>query len=289
MSGPTEIDSLLKERRDIARRVDQALGDHPHVTAVYVFGSVASGHVDDMSDVDIGIVCHPEVLASSTRADLLSSVSPDWTIDYTPESDWGKAIWEKYDKGVVGGIGVEVHYLTVSKLSSVLDQVVNEGAITAVEVPFRPYRLGYMVQRAWLLRDKRGVFKRWREQTAVYPRRLKQNILRHNVPLLKDAVDELVTSTERGLGPGIVLFFLFYGTHALESILYALNETYDPASRWAEKTVLPTLTNVPEDFLARYNFVLEGPFDGVGARTRAKAFADLADEAIRMAEPEVGS
>ena len=156
MSGSTEIDLLLEERRNIASRIDEALGDHPQVTAVYVFGSASSGHVDETSDVDIGIVCHPEVLASSTRATLLSSVSAGWSIDYSSGTDWGKAIWETYDKGTVAGIGVEAHYLTVSKLSDVLEQVVTLGAITTDAVPFRPYRLGSMVQRAWLLRDKRG-------------------------------------------------------------------------------------------------------------------------------------
>ena len=144
-----------------------------------------------------------------------------------------------------------------------------------------------MVQRAWLLRDKRGVFKRWQDQTAVYPLRLKQNILRHNVPLPNDSVDELRTSAERGLGAGIVLFFLFHGMHALESILFALNDMYDPASRWDEKTILPTLISVPEDFLARYNYVLEGPFDDAGARARAQAFAALASEILRMVESEL--
>ena len=193
LSGSTEIDRPLERRREIARRIDQAIGDHPDVTAVYVFGSVASGHVDEKSDVDIGIVCQPDVLASSMRGDLLSSISPDWTINYAYEADPDKAIWETYDKGNVGGIWVEVHYLTVAKLSNVLEQVVNQGAITTDAIPFRPYRLGSMVQRAWLLRDKRGVFKRWQNQTAVYPLRLKQNILRHNVPLLNDSVDEFTT------------------------------------------------------------------------------------------------
>ena len=289
MSGSTGIDRLLERRREIARRIDEAFGDHPHVTAVYVFGSVASGHVDEYSDVDIGIVCQPDVLASSTRGDLLSSVSPDWTINYTTEADPDEAIWETYDKGTVGGIGVEVHYLTVAKLSNVLEQVVNQGAITTDAVLFRPYRLGSMVQRAWLLRDKQGVFKRWRDQTAVYPLPLKHNILRHNVPILNDSVDELRTSVERGLGPGMVLFFLFHGMHALESILFALNEMYDPASRWDAKTVLPTLTSAPEDFLARYNYVLEGPFDDAGARARAQAFRELANEILRMVESELSS
>ena len=138
-----------------------------------------------------------------------------------------------------------------------------------------------------MLRDEEGVFRRWRDQTAEYPLRLKQNILRHNVPLVKDGVDELRTSAERRLGPVVVLFFLLRGAHALESIVYALNEMYDPTSRWAEKTVLPTLSNVPEDFLARYNHVFEGPFDEEGAIERVREFEELANDVLALAGPEI--
>ena len=147
MPGSTEADPLLERRREIARRIDQALGDHPDVTAVFVFGSVASGHVDEKSDVDIGIVCDPAAVTPSERHELLSNLGTDWAIPFSSESDPSGDIWEAYDRGTVDGILVEVHYVLVAKVSSVLDDVVKEGAIATEVVPFRPYRLGSMVQR----------------------------------------------------------------------------------------------------------------------------------------------
>ena len=73
MSDSTETE----RRRQVAHRIDQALGDHPNVAAVFVFGSVAYGHTDAKSDVDVGIVCQPDVLDPSSRGRLLSSVNPD--------------------------------------------------------------------------------------------------------------------------------------------------------------------------------------------------------------------
>ena len=283
------MNPLLEKRREIARRIDQFMAGHPNVAATFDFGSVALAHVDLHSDVDIGIVCDPVALTTSERRELLSSIGSDWTIPYSSDETTSRDIWESYDRGTVDGILAEVHYVLVSKVSSVLDHVVNEGAITTKEVPFRPYRIGSLVQKAWVLRDDRGVFKGWRDQTAVYPPWLKQNILKHNIPLLMDSVDEFSTSAERRLGPGIALFFLFHGMHALESILFALNDMYDPASRWDAKTVLPTLMNVPEDFLARYLYVLEGPFDDNGALERARAFEVLAAEVLGLADAQIRS
>ena len=89
------------------------------------------------------------------------------------------------------------------------------------------------------------------------------------------------------MGPGIFLLFLMHGFHAFNSILFALNQIYDPASRWEEKVVLPTLINVPDGFLARYNYVLEGSFDAMGALERAGAFEELANDILCMAEEEL--
>ena len=104
------------------------------------------------------------------------------------------------------------------------------------------------------------------------------------MPLLKDALEELNSSAERGLGPAIFMFFLMHGHHALTSILFALNDTYDPASRWDESKVLLRLTNVPAAFPSRYREVMEGPFDDVGACQRFRLFESLAKEVLDMAE-----
>ena len=278
------MDANLKIRQDIARQIDQLLGPLPEVTAVYVFGSVASGHVDERSDVDITFVCSPEILPTSKRKDVLSRTGSNWTFDDDPGAN---PIWDSWDRGWVDGVLVDSHYQTASAVSEVLDEVINDGAITTARVPSRPYTMAGMLQRSWPIRDKEGIFASWLEQTRVYPRRLKRNILRHHVPALRDSVDELTSSAERRIGPGVFLFFLSHGVNALQSILFALNDTFDPADRWQEQTVLPTLTNVPEDFPARYSYVLEGPFDDDGAIERARAFDELAGEILRMAEAEM--
>jgi hypothetical protein len=82
-------------------------------------------------------------------------------------------------------------------------------------------------------------------------------------------------------------FFLYHGIQAITNILFALNEVYDPADRREERTVLPHLTCVPQEFMSRLTSVLQGPFDEHGAIESAGVFKELADETLRMAEAEL--
>lgn len=280
------LNPALERRREVARRVNDVLGEHPEVTSVYVFGSVASGHVDDRSDVDITFVCRSDILPLSARQNILSQIGSKWRFDDTSQKN---PIWDAYDTdGIVDDIPVDAHYQTVSSVSQVLDEVVNKGTIATEKIPFRPYTLAALVQRAWLLRDKDGVFRGWLKQTKVYPQRLKTNILRHFAPMLRENSRELKSHAERRLGPIDQLLFLTRAVDALTSLLFALNETYDPADRRAELTVLPTLTYVPRDFVQRLRDVVEGPFDTSGALERAQLFEELATEVLEMTDAAKG-
>ena len=154
---------VLEKRRDIARRIDGLLGEHPEVTSVYVFGSVASGHVDEQSNVDITLVYRSDILPFSVRKEALTSIGSDWQFDDPLQRN---PIWDAFDNLTVDGIGVQIHYQAAPAISKVLNQVVQNGAITTEKVPRRPYTVAALVQRAWLLRDKDGVFHRWFEQLA---------------------------------------------------------------------------------------------------------------------------
>ena len=282
----TRTQQLLDQRREIARRIDRALGERPDVTAVYVLGPVASSRVDERSDVDISVVCRSSVLPEDTRRQLLSQIGTDWQIPRSWSNDpiWhGNAMPTDGDRGVVDGVTVELMYQSAPTLSRVVEQVVNEGAITTAEIPFRPYTLVGMLRQAWLLRDSDGLFKGWLEQTSTYPNLLKLNVLHHFVPILRENAEAIKECAERRWGASVYIFFLTRGFDAMEGILYALNEMYDPADKRAEPTILPTLANVPPDFLARYTYVVEGPFDQAGALEWARAFENLTADVLRLA------
>ena len=236
------MSSALENRRDIARRIDGLMGGRPEVTAVYVLGSVASDQADERSDVDISFVYNHAPPPLSTRRELLSRIGSGWQPD-TPNSDdpmWaGNAMPDVGDIGVVEGVRVEVIYQASQLISEVLGEVLDRGAITTPKMPDRPYTLAGLVQRAWVLRDKDGLLRGWIGRTQTYPALLKRNVLRHFIPVLRENAEALTDSAERGYGANTYLFFLTRATDSMDSVLYALNETYDPADKRAQLSVLP--------------------------------------------------
>jgi predicted nucleotidyltransferase len=276
----------LVRRQEVARRVDECLRDHPDVSAILVFGSVALGLADERSDVDLLVVCRSIIVPIADRAEILSSLGAQWRFHHG--ADVNRLFADQDVGGIIDDVPVEVAYQTVSWISDVLDDVLDRGAITTDKVSFRPYTLPALLQRAWLLRDKDGVVGGWRERARISPRVLKLNILEHFVPRLRDYTDDLVSNAERGLGPGVFIYLLHNAGDALRSILLALNEVYDPADKRTEQAILPTLQKVPHDLIPRLTNVLVGPFDTRGRIERARLFQQLATETLAMAEAVAG-
>jgi hypothetical protein len=256
-----------------------------------VFGSVALGCADARSDVDLLVVCRQVVPPVDTRRRLLASVGTDWTV---ANSGGENQLFPACDIGTLDdGVRAEVHYQTAPWIATVLTQVLTAGAITTEELPFRPYTLPALLQRAWVLRDSDGLVERWREQAKVYPPALQRNLLRHFVPILEEQVAELTASAAPDLGPGNCIFHLSRAWDALNSIVLAINTVYDPADRRMGQTVLPQLRYLPNDFARRITAILEGPFDAAGARRSARQLEQLANETLTLASlleaPEGGS
>ena len=99
-----------------------------------------------------------------------------------------------------------------------------------------------------------------RAQLSPYPAALKANLLGEALPIMTDGLAELRDYTRRNIGPSAFLFHLGRVCDAMVSVLYALNEHYDPATKRPEQ-VLRTLAVLPERFVDRFVCLLEGPFD----------------------------
>ncbi len=112
----------------------------------------------------------------------------------------------------------------------------------------------------------------------------KQNLLRAFTPALEDYRQELLNSAQRSMGPRVFIFFLDRAVDALTSLLYAINEVYDPADKRAERTILSELRTVPPHFMARWSEVLHGPFDDAGASYRAQVFDQLTADVLTLAQ-----
>ena len=65
------------------------------------------------------------------------------------------------------------------------------------------------------------------------------------------------------------------------TILFALNEKYDPASKRVEK-YLDILSIKPKDFLKRFESMLRGPFDNAGRIRTVKEAQFLFEELLEI-------
>lgn len=244
------------------------------MVAVLVFGSVASGHVDDSSDLDVLVVCRELPTLEARRAATLR-LGVGWVLGAT-----GNPMFPVSDEGSVAGVPVTLHYQVASWLEDVLALVTTQGALSTEQLPFRPYTLAGLVQRAWVLADNEGWAARWQKDLATFSPLLKQNLLAHFTPILKEQVAELVVNAERRLGPRVFIFNLNWAVDALIGVLYALNEMYDPADRRAEGTIWPYFRRAPTNFSARLADILRGPFDDETAVKKAKLFEALSLEVV---------
>lgn len=275
----------LSQLRAVARCVGDAFADHPAISAILVFGSVSLGRVDEHSDVDMLIVCTPDILPLSDRKRILGSVGARWRFDQRDENSLFAVVDED---GWVGDIAVTVHFQTTSWIDTVLDEVLTKGAISTEQMPFRPYTVPALLQRAWVLVDRDIHVERWRQMAASYPPLLQKNILCHFTPSLREHLDELKRTAERGLGARAFIFFLDRCADDLTSILFALNGVYDPADRRMDTEIVPFLPCLPEGYVPTMADVLEGPFDQRGMLYRAQLFEQLAEETLLMAETLLG-
>lgn len=274
MTSATE----LSQRQVLSRRVADAFDAHVEVTATLVFGSVAAGLVDTFSDIDMLIVCAelPSVVERERLSISLGLTFENVGSDTPLFCDQDSCVSRD-------GLELSLHYQRNAWIAAILDEVLG-GAITTAQLPFRPYTLLGLLDRSWLLADKRGTVTAWRERLYPYPERLKRNIILSFAPVLRESAEELLVTAERDLGPRNIIFHLNWGVDALVGILLALNEQYDAAERRFEQVVLPRLGTKPEQFDARLQDILGGPFDGKGARYRTKAFKKLADETMELAQ-----
>lgn len=279
-------DTRLLHLQAAAQRVGNTLASHPAISAILVFGSVAHGQVDEFSDVDLLLACRSAVPPAAERKAILNEIGSGWQFDRQNEGSLFRVVDED---GHVAGVLVSVHYQTVPWIDAVLDAVLERGAITIEQMPFRPYTVPALLQRAWVLLDRDGDVARWCEASRNYPSLLQANILRHFVPDLRTHVDELKRTAERDLGARNFIFLLNWAVDDLTSILLVLNGVYDLADRRMHTTVVPFLPYLPPSYVAAMTEILEGPFDRQGARRRAQLFERLATDVLRKARGVLGA
>jgi predicted nucleotidyltransferase len=268
--------------RKLVLPVVEALTQAPSVVGILCFGSYALEVYDEHSDIDLYVLCDPEMMPEAVRRTLLSNIQgvtdlqlhqthAGWTNQWTPQSD----------RLLLNRMPIELSYNTKNWVTTVVRQVIEDGALSLPEFTFRPYTLLGLLANAIVLYDPVGVIAQLLARLIPYSAPLKANLIRKNLPILTEWLVDLHDCAMRDFGSSSFLFYLWHICDALDTLLFAINETYDPAAKRSEHE-LSKLPLLPNHFIVRYKKLLEGPFTPAGQRQAAAELTDLVTETIQL-------
>lgn len=271
MSNPTSIHSVTQP-------IVQTLAQVNEVIAIICMGSYAFGTADAYSDIDLYVICDPHIISPSTRQSVLEQTGTVSSLQIQHElAGWDNQWAPQTDQLKLRQQPIDISYNTKMWLTTVVNKVITQGAISIPELTFRPYTMLGLLANAISLYDSEDFIKNIIAQLYPYPQKLKQNILAEFMPQLEDSLTELQNFVLRDIDNAAFLFHLSRFCDALTSILYAINEVYDPAVKRSMLT-LSKLDRMPTNFLACYEAILVGPFDRPGRQSVIETLAEMVDE-----------
>ncbi len=249
-----------------------ALSSLAPVRAILCFGSYAMGTNDASSDIDLYVICHPQIVTPAERraAFLQAGNMDELSLDHD-QPGWENQWCPSNDRLRLNEIQFDIVYNTLNWVQSVVDQVKTLGTTSIPELKFRPYTFLGMLENSVILYDADGVLHTIITGLYPYPPALRQTLIAGSLDVIHGSLDDLQDYTRRNIGNSAFLFHLWRVIDAMETLLFALNERYSPATKRLEEAYrrLPIL---PANFLERYNGLLETPLTPPG---RLKIVADL--------------
>ncbi len=260
----------------------EALAQSPAVVGILCFGSYALDVYDEHSDIDLYVLCAPQLMPTATRQAIFANLEGVTDLHLAQDhAGWENQWSPQSDQLSLNGMTLELSYNTQDWLTNVVHKVIEEGATSLPELTFRPYTMLGLLANAIVLYDPNQVIAQLRMGLAPYPPLLKEHLIRNNLAVLTEWLADLQDCATRDFGNSSFLFYLWHLCDALISLLFTLNETYDPATKRSEK-MLKKLTYLPEDFIIRYEKVLEGPFTRPGQCTVVAELTKLIEETKRL-------
>jgi hypothetical protein len=190
--------------------------------------------------------------------------------------------WPQQDKFSLNGIGFDVAYNTVSRVAVVVRKV-KQGKPSVPELRFRAHTMLALLEHCIVLYDPKSLVGQMRANLYPYPSRLRERLVTESLASLKRGLDSLGDFASRRVGLTAFQFQLAFLNCDLRTLLFAVNEKYDPVTKRVELD-LGRLALLPQDFHARYARILKGPFDAAGQARTVKEYGDL----IREVEAMIG-
>jgi predicted nucleotidyltransferase len=250
--------------RAISAPVVDALAEIPEVHGILCFGSYAMETFDRYSDIDLYVLCSPDILPAGVRRDVLKNIAGVQDLDINHEQvGWDKQWHPQDDRCRVGELPFEISYNTVDWTLRVVHAVKDRGITSTPEFGFRAYTMLGLLEHSVILHDPKATLQTLKASLYPYPAKLKQALLAESLPIVRGSLEDLKDYVRRSIGNSAFLFHYQRFLDSLGTILFAINERYDPATKRFEE-VLRSLEILPDRFMERYTKILETPLTREG-------------------------
>lgn len=278
----------MRESHSIAHRnaapVVEALSGLGSIRAVLCFGSYAASTNDARSDIDLFAFCNPEIPSSEIRRQCIGEIADvtSLQIDYA-ETGWDDQWCPVGDRFLLNGVFIDLVYNTLEWVETVVSRVTGEGLTSLPELKFRAHTMLGLLENSLILYDPNSVIAELRTRLRPYPAKLKQTLLSEILRVAEGSLQDLRDYVERDIGNAAFHFHMGRVLDGLGTMLFAINECYDPATKRAEEAYRE-LAMLPDDFMTRFNRVFETPLTPAGRRQVLTLLHDLLNDVRDLAK-----
>jgi hypothetical protein len=274
--------SLL--RLALGERLTPAYANQPGVVAVIVGGSVARGHADRFSDLEVGVIW-AEAPTEPERAEAIDAAGGDLVRLYpAEEGERGGPIWSdawklgRLDDVPLTGIEVDMHHFLEETVDGVLDAVLVDCDPDPLKLSF----VGFILHGIPLHGSDRA--QSWQERAAAYPDELRVAVVRAHAQI--EGLWRLDAYCARG-NPVAGYAVLTSAHEELLQTLLGLNRVYFPGFKSLE-AVTAELDLAPRDLLVRMqaSYPLRPGVSKAGLTELVEETYDLIEEHLPEIEVE---
>jgi predicted nucleotidyltransferase len=256
----------------------RALSTISQIKGVLCFGSYAMRTFDKYSDIDLYVFCSPNIVPSSVRKETLEKVENIYNLDVNhTEFIWDNEWNPEGDRLFINKIQFDITYNTVEWIKTVVRKVKETGATSIPELKFRPYTMLGLLDNSLTVYDPESIIQALKSKLYPYPSKLKEALLIQTLPIARDALADLENYVQRNIGNTAFHYNYQRFIDSLGTVLFAINERYDPATKRVEE-VYSELKILPPDFLKRYKMILEKPLTLDGRQTVVTELRAIMDE-----------
>ncbi len=256
---------LNKKYNDDINLVLDGLKDFDEIDAILLSGSLVTGNIDEYSDIDLYIYLNKE-LSVDKRTVFIKSISSYYEVN--------NQFWETEDCFILknSGMKVEIMYRSFSWIKEQLDRVLNKHQ---AGVGYTTCFCSNFLESIILLDNTNKFEDLQKEYSFEYPAELQKNIIKKNIPLLKEIQSSYFNQIKLAVRRDDFISINHRVSAFLESyfdILFAINRIYHPGEKKLFKTVNDRCKFIPANFNTDIKLLLK-----LDSQTVLETITSLAD------------